>query len=395
MPRRRHCLLVVVALCGAAGGVRPCLPQPMARGPEVVVDSLAADRRECLAIAGRADGRVAVVWSRGEYGRDRLLARIDDPRGGLLDGVTLHRDSEAVLIPRAIVATPDGYRALWAYERYFFPILRSSDIDSEGLPASPKELGREGWDDGLSPRPSGGYVKHWITDRAAFVQLLDDEGLATSSGPSRVSLTHASEVFVLHQTDGSFQLLTREDLVRGASGYRISAQRFDREGEPVGSLVTLLPARPGLSTLAAALGVDGTLAVAAVYHASSTDSLILRTFSPNGDLLWDRLAVTTSFPEGLQVAAVSVDPAGRVLLVWSRSPAPGEIGRVVARAFDPSGNALGPPFTINSRAVSSRIHCVQASWSGEDWVFAWDARVGDVGEERFLFRTFLRRFARD
>jgi hypothetical protein len=353
-------------------------------------------------MAGRSDGSVALLWSRvdvfRDVFRDRIMTRVVDRNNALSDAVTLERDSEALLLPLGLVATPHGFRALWNHGGPLVWTFRTADMALDGTSALARVLARDGGHVRLSPRPSGGYVKHWVTwGRALFVQLLDDE--AHPAGPIiRVDLAGAqSWPRVLHQRDGSFVVLVEQEV----RGFRLvtRAQRFDADGRPFGALLRLL--LPGHGHVhVAALGDDGTIVVSMVYNDLRLDSVVLtlRAFTADGEPLWHRDILKPLFPGEIVPAAVVVDHAGRVLWVWADYAGQSyNINAFRARVFAPTGQPLGDTFALATKASADRpyIRCANANWAGEDWVVTWLASGIGSDDESMRTRVYLRRFARD
>ena len=296
------------------------------------------------------------------------MTRVVDKDNGLSTPVTVERDSDAILLPWSLVATPEGFRALWTHGGPWLWTFRTVDMAPDGTSDPPRVLARDGFGGvQLSPRPLGGYVKHWISwGRALFVQVLDDETQPAST-ISHIGLPGvAGWPIVLHPTDGSFVVLVAQEVIHGYILTGVRAQRFDAGGRPVGSWLRLLPPLLGAGGGVAALGADGTIAISTTYRDTRSHTRVL-TFTSDGATLWHYNIVHRPSSRAIGGQSVAVDPNGRVLWVWADYTEFPDIHAFRARTFAKTGEPLGPTFALATGASADRpfIHCAVAGWAGE------------------------------
>lgn len=373
----------------------PLFAQPAPRGPEVTVD-LIGGSNDCPLIAGRPEGGIALLWNHSHLLSDRLLSRVVNSGNALGAVAILEEEPDAFQLPRYLVATPRGYRAVWIHAGYSIEwTFRSADLAADGFPGTPLELVRLGFAGfELSPRPGGGYVKHWTSDRALFLQILDESG--HPAGPAaRLELSGAYSSMVLHHADGTSVALVLQEVIRGPLLRVVWMQRFDGAGHLVGPARRVVPAAYLFEPFVASIGVDGMIATSAVlgYGFPRSHAITLQTFTAGGEPLWRRTIRPRTPRDFLRAKAVAIDPTGRVLWIWEQL----REGLLVAQVFEATGKPLGPRFRIPSSASASRprILCVSADWAGDDWVVVWQSSGERPNGASLGSRTYLRRFARD
>lgn len=395
--------LFVAAFLASAAAALPAQPLPLA--PEVPLDPSPAAGADCPYLAARDDGSFVALWRRLEerepgVQRDEVLLARADAAGRIVASARVDEGAPKLRYAEGLAATPSGYEALWLEQGGDFRREhRSLSLDEEGKPLDlPHGVGHRTVL--LSPRPVGGFVAYWASGRRSRVQLVDAEGTALTS-PVTLAGVFAR---VVHGPDGRFVVLSQlfERRRRTVRGLGVQAQRFDLRGVPAGSPFEVVPARDdGFSNAlwVAALGADGTLAVAAAADiglgGGGYGDVALRTFAADGQPLGRFEVTSRRQAERLwsHPAALAVGPDGRVLLVWTQFPY-NDTPRVRARIFDRAASPLGDSFVPPSAASAEypAVLCATAIRASGTWVVGW-VGAHDVFGANPRRRVFVRRFA--
>jgi hypothetical protein len=433
-------LPVLLAFVGSQ--LAPSAGQPVPLGPELVLDAQVSHGM-CPAITGHADGAFAVMWY-GTTATSRgggVMVRTADAEGVFAPPLSITESDMGFL--RSLTTADEGYRLGWEHFGREGHVSQIETLDRSGRITSsasfnhwtgkgwlsPRLTGYDDRDHWLSLQPTGNYVATWIGSGLAesqrgshlLVQLLDPQGRPISA----LTAWEASPAFfgvpgcglqavrVLHHpSNGEFAVVWeemegvgQESIDRGTLG-----RRFAADGTPLGGIVPLLPAPPAdkINIAAAAIGADGTMAMASAVASRSAPyrygHVRLRTFAADGTVAGNTVVVPrwrssaeTSFPQ-----SIAVDPDGNVLLVWTQyadGAAEDAFARVYSRLAVPQGPAFR--FTSGTNASNPGVAGATAGWAGNAWLIAWTSvgpssgdpvRCGCAPDP--VFQAFVRRFSR-
>jgi hypothetical protein len=403
---------ILPAILSASLMAAPALwAQPAPLGPESELDPRPGGIYiQCPAVAAREDGGFLTAWMRMVPPQAvQVLARAGDSGGGLGDLRVLDGTGQASH-PPLLAFSEDGYTALWRRifleppDRIHAPHL-TQELDAQGSPAGEiLDLARPGVD--ITPRPGGGTITVWKSGTTLNVQLLTADGKPVAP-PAKLRLPKAVQWIVAPASNGDLVVLWHSITANPKYvdlGY--AAQRFNAQGRPVGKIFSILPGRGGhdfrIDLLTAALGPDGTLAVASAVddepNALGPGRVTLRTFDAAGHLIGGPYAVTSavrdpheiSFPMGLAVA-----PDGRILLIWAQYRDPYRIdgqARLFTRAATPDGEPLRLP---SENSVEPFVQCANVARAGDSWVVAWRGASGSYQDPTRTESIYVRGFTGD
>jgi len=400
--RKKALVGVLIGCCMTMAASHPARAQLTPLGPEVGLDP-SADADFCPVLAAHADGTAAVGWTRLHGRGSAVLLRTVDADGSLGPLRTLDASSSSSQAEiEGVSALAAGYEAVWHKPTppNHYPHF-VQQLDASGGPAgTPAVLARHFVQ--MSPRPVGGIIAVWTSNKLLNVQRLGSNGAALGA-PVRVRTT-AFYPQVVHRASGEFVVVWRTagsshgDWVDG--GYL--AQRFSATGAATGKPFRVVPPPGGavaFQSATAALGADGTLAVVSSVELAASiedEQVTLRVYDAGGHLVGGPVPITThadaaiaqTFPK-----AVAVDHTGRVLVVWSWEEdveEPHARARLFARDGSPVGDFLDPVSEV-SRGQSPSFFCAAAAWNGNEWLVAWSGWTSPIDDAEHS-QIWLRRF---
>jgi hypothetical protein len=357
-------------------------------------------------LAAKQDGSFAVTWSRQRPGLSPEVVVRTGSATDVLDEPRVLGGGEYPALEGNVASTLDGYTVTWretifvgGAERVRYPLF-AQHLDESGNPREPR---RELPADSVIPRPGHGVVAWWGERTGFRVQVLSNEGVPLAPpGHIRVSLKSSDEFRVIASARGDLVAIWRSRVLRSPQWIHLGywAQRLSPLGRPVGAPFALSPRRPRGSRdyLWAALGDDGTLAVATVTAPVATlvpRNLTLRTFDRNGRLVGGPVAVASPGTRPRSVMALAAAPDGQSLLVWREQ---GDGGQYTgwAQSFSRRAEPLDDPFQLQSTENPDRYVacCGDAAWAGDSWLVSWIGRSGeDPGASDYSGAPYVRRFA--
>lgn len=390
--------LVAVLAAPALGHNPPLGPeQPI----ETVTESLLAFPPT---LAAKPDGSFAVTWSRKRPDSNPEVVVRTGSATDVLDEPRVLGGGEYPALEGHVAPMLDGYTVTWR-ETIFVggPVrvrhpLFAQHLDDSGNPQEPRH---ELPVDAVIPRPGHGVVAWWGEKTGFRVQVLSDEGVPLAP-PShlRINPKNSDEFRIIASASGELVAIWRSRALRNPDWIHLGywAQRLSSLGRPVGAPFQLSPRRPRGTRdyLRAALGDDGTLAVATVTAPIATlapRNLTLRTFDRNGRLVGGPVAIAgTTRPRS--VMALAVAPEGQSLLVWREQGDGGE-HTGWAQSFSRRAEPLDGPFQLQSADNPDRYVacCGDAAWAGDSWLVTWIGRSSEeAGASDFAGTPYVRRF---
>jgi hypothetical protein len=186
--------------------------------------------------------------------------------------------------------------------------------------------------------------------------------------------------------DGRFVVSWNSFLADG-SNWGVAARRFDASGAPIGDEFVVNTYTTG-SQYGAAIAVEANGNFVVVWEDSnfrdgSGLAVMGQRFAASGSRLGGEFQVNTYTTGNQRLASVDVSPAGGFVVAWTSDQGDGSSEGVFARRFDPSGNAIGNDFLVNTQTTGlqwSRFDLVAHDSLG-NFVITWGgAQVGGFME---------------
>ena len=407
--RRRSLFRILppLRLAVAAGLVAvlaaPALGHNPALGPEQPIETVP---ESLLAfppmLAAKPDGSFAVTWSRKRPESNPEVVVRTGSATDVLDEPRVLGGGEYPALEGHVAPMRDGYSVLWRETifvggavRVRYPLFTQL-LDESGNPQGPR---RELPVLAAIPRPGHGMVA-WSGERTGIrIQALSHEGVPLAP-PGHLRIKSFDEFNIIAAPSGDLVAVWRSQVLRGPDRIHLGywARRLSPLGKPVGAPFQLSPRRPRGTRdyLWAALGDDGTLAVATVTAPIATlvpRNLTLRTFDRNGRRVGGPVAIAGAGTTR-SVMALAVAPEGQSLLVWREQGDGGE-HTGWAQSFSRRAEPLDAPFQLQSADNPDRYVacCGDAAWAGNSWLVTWIGRTSEeAGASDFAGTPYVRRF---
>jgi hypothetical protein len=130
----------------------------------------------------------------------------------------------------------------------------------------------------------------------------------------------------------------------------------------------------------------------AVWHADGLDGSLLGVFAQrlgsNGQPVGPRLQVNTTTEEDQRDPALDSDPLGNTLVAWMSYGQDGDLGGIVGRLLDSTGNPVSAEFQINTTTAGHQERPQVAALPGGALVVAWQTRAMGSASGALSFRVF-------
>ncbi|HVR97875.1 MAG TPA: hypothetical protein VMW27_14750 [Thermoanaerobaculia bacterium] len=383
----------------------PALGADAALGPEQPLETAAGSQLAFPpTLAANQDGSFAVTWSRQQPGSNPEVVVRTGSATDVLDEPHVLGGGEYPALEGQVAPMSEGYTAIWRETifvggtvRVRYPLFTQL-LDGEGNPQGPR---RELSALSAIPRPGQGVVTWWWDKTGFRVQVLNNEGVPLASPGRLLRIKSSDEFHIVAAANGNLVAIWRTQVLRSPHWVHMGywAQRLNPLGNPVGAPFELSPRRPKGTRdyLRAALGDDGTLAVATVTAPVATlvpRNLTLRTFDRNGRPLGGPVVIGSGI-EHRNVMALAVAPDGQGLLVWREQVDDGGYTGLAQR-FTRRAQPLEGPSQLHSTDNPDQYVacCGDAAWAGDSWLVTWIGRPsGDPGASDFEGAPYVRRFA--
>lgn len=211
----------------------------------------------------------------------------------------------------------------------------------------------------------------------------------------------APELAVRRSAGGDFGPLDLADVAGQATLFvwpegpsTIFGQILDAVGAPAGAPQPVNEPTTETLTLPAATAIPGVgFAVAWVASEGSDATAIVRILARRLDLagqpLGDTVEIESFAAPGPTLVSLTADPAGNVLVTWSRQGDGSGFG-VFGQFLDPEGQKLGLPFRVSTRRNHDQSFAAVAALGAGEFVAAWQSGGQDgSGDGIFAQRLSL------
>jgi hypothetical protein len=216
-----------------------------------------------------------------------------------------------------------------------------------------------------------------------FGQRYDPEG-ARLGGEFQVNSTTAGDQLspeVAVTENGDF-VSTWVGSSGDGSGSGVFARRFAAGGDPIGSdfQVNTFTLANQFEVKISAVDNDETIIVwSSQEQDGSADGVFAQRYDSAGGRIGPEFAVNAYTFSAQRTADVAHSPLGGFIVTWTSAGQDGSGAGVFGRRFDPSAQAIGGEFQVNSYTVGSQLGSSVTVGPAGDFVVVWtsDAQDGD------------------
>ena len=171
-----------------------------------------------------------------------------------------------------------------------------------------------------------------------------------------------------------------ESADQDGSGNAVRAQRYDRDGAPLGSELAVNTYTTDDQQLpSVTCGGAGDFVV--VWESRGQDGddygVVGRSFDSSGAARGGEVAINTTTTDRQREAATCSDATGNFVVVWQSYDQDGDGYGIFARRFDSSGAPRGSEFQVNTFTDYSQEHPAVACNADGDFVVVWDGGEQD------------------
>jgi len=222
------------------------------------------------------------------------------------------------------------------------------------------------------------------TPTSAVIAIADDEWVGqlvnTETGGSQTRPDAA-----MNATGDS--VVVWESYLQDGGGWGIFGQRYDADGDPVGSEFQVNAAGAGDQRYpAAAMRPDGSFTVVWLDSDADGDGIRGRRFNAAGAPVGGDFAVNSTTAGDQTAADVAVDGSGVGIVVW-QSDATGDL-EIRGRRLDASGVPIGAELTINSTTADDQQAPAIAGAAGGGFAVVWQGYGQDGPADGTIGRLF-------
>lgn len=317
-------------------------------GAEFQVNQQTTGGQRYPAAATDAQGRVIVVWERGD--------------GSTVAGRRFTAAGAAIAGEFAISQYPVGFPSTPRYE---------VAADGSGrFVAAWSSYGTPGNDTGLSIQ-----ARRFASDGSAAAGQFQVNTFTTDD-QSEPDIAAAA-------TDGRFVVVWTSEGSAGtdSEGTSIQGRLFNAAGSQLANFQVNNVTANDQTRPAVAMGPGGAFVVAWKSYTDGDQSGIqARRFNSAGSPLAAQFQVN-SYTTGIQDDPdVAIDPTGRFVVAWSSNEAPSDqdLESIQAQRFAANGAFAGTQFQVNQVTTDAQRHPSVAADAAGRFVVAWDSYTGDA-----------------
>ncbi|MCY2954359.1 MAG: hypothetical protein NTU53_20705 [Planctomycetota bacterium] len=312
----------------------------------------------------RCDPFTSVSPAGGEFGvKTVALSHPTDPE------VAMDSQGDFVIVWQSRYLDGDGYGVF--FRRY----------DSDGQPLGEQIIANtitvgDQRSPSIAMDTDGDFAIAWVShktdqneDGAIYVRLFNADG-TPQGAETKVSGNGygVDNPSVAMDPDGDFVVAWEQPYT--SNGHAILAQRFDRQGNPLGATLTMpkgsqysYPMYP-----VAAMDAQGNFVIA-----WGMDGIQFQRFTASGQSLGGLIRADqhTQGPGTPFICSLAMDPAGNFAVAWTDWLKDGSKNCSFARLFNAAGVPKGPEFQVNSYVLDDQVHPRVAIAATGEFVIAW------------------------
>ena len=248
----------------------------------------------------------------------------------------------------------------------------------------------------VAVRGDGGYVVVWQSGgqdgvgEGIYAQRFTAQGAAVGGEIGVATGPWLSLPAVAMDAAGDFVVTWQSDARDGYSN-GVYARRFAADGTPHGGQVRVNGTQLGAhQESAVAMGADGGFVVA--WHSDNGPEpgldIFLRRYDATGAAQGAEVVVNTTLPPDQRGAAVAMDAAGNVVVVWQSEGEDGSGSGIFGRRYTASGTGIGLDFPVNTITAGNQQNAAVAMAANGDFVVTWESDGADGSEPGVFARRF-------
>jgi hypothetical protein len=178
---------------------------------------------------------------------------------------------------------------------------------------------------------------------------------------------------------GNF-VIAWESSLQDGSGTGVYAQRYDRDGNPLGSEFQVNTYTAGnQDTPSVAMDRQGNFVIAweSALQDGSSDGIYAQRYDPNGNPVGGEFQVNTFTAGAQDDPKVAMDGDGNFVIAWESALQDGDGDGVYAQRYDRDGNPLGIEFRVNTYTASNQDTPSVAMDREGNFVITWESDLQD------------------
>jgi hypothetical protein len=312
-------------------------------GPEIQVNTYSTSHQEHPAVAMDANGNFVIAWM--SYWED-----------GSYFGVYAQRYDSAgnpLGSEFRVNTNTTGHQQ--------FPAV-AMDADGNFVIA---------WDSNLQDGDSFGV----------YAQRYDSAGNPVGSEFQVNTYTTSYQSFpsVAMDADGNF-VITWESNLQDGDGFGVYAQRYDSAGNPVGAEFRVNTYTTSYQSFpSVAMDADGNFVITWESNLQDGDGIgvYAQRYDSEGNPVGSELQVNTHTISDQDSPSVAIDANGNFVVAWESNMQDGNYYGVYAQRYDSTGNPVGTEFQVNTYTISNQSAPSVAMDADGNFVITWYSYVQD------------------
>ncbi|MCA9110358.1 MAG: PKD domain-containing protein, partial [Planctomycetaceae bacterium] len=245
---------------------------------------------------------------------------------------------------------------------------------------------------------NGDYVVTWSSDvqdgsnTGVYAQRFDANGNALGSEFQVNTYTTGSQnnPAIAMSESGEFVIVWNGD---GQGGFGIHGQRFDADGNPLGSEFQVNSYLDSQTHVTVAMSDSGDFVIA--WSSGSQDGdqygIFAQRYDANGNAIGGDFQVNTYTVGRQWFPSVSIAATGEFVIVWTSDFQDGDDRGVYAQRYDADGNTVGGEFRVTTTTADRQYTPYVSMANTGEFVVAWASNNQD-GD---LLGIFAQRYAAD
>ena len=236
----------------------------------------------------------------------------------------------------------------------------------------------------------GDFVVVWASDKqdgddiGVFAQRYDRFGnaLGTEFQVNHYTTSYQGSPSVAMDADGNF-VVAWASYEQDGNSYEVYAQRYDSNGQPVGSEFLVNTYTFGAQNYpSVGMDADGDFVIVwesvAPGQGGDLESIYGQRYDQNGNPIGLEFRIN-HFADYQQHPSVAMDADGNFIIVWQSAEQGGDGYDIYGQRYDRDGKTVGVQFRANTYTTDSQKNASVAMDADGDFVIAWES-LGQDGD---------------
>ncbi len=235
----------------------------------------------------------------------------------------------------------------------------------------------------IAMNSSGDFIIIWDSngqdgsDRGVYAQRFDSNGnkVGTEFQVNTYTTGYQMSSGIAMNSSGNFITVWQSDGQDG-SGYGVYSQRYDSNGNEVGSETLINSTTTGhQSGPRIAMNDSGSYVITWQDNSLSDYDVKAQRFDSNGNTLGSEILVNTYTTNDQSTPCIAIDNYGNFIIGWQSTDQDGYARGMYAQRFDPIGNPIGDEFYVNA-------------YTNYDTHAPYDIDMNDNGNIAFAYTSY-------